>query len=694
MNAKSIILILAAVPTFIGTANAQNLSETDSIARELKEIVVTAKQPATKLVGSTLVSTIAGTNLANLGTALDVLSQLPMIKVEDNAVSVIGKNNIEIYIDGRPMRDENELQQLLSSNLKKVELLMAPGAAYESTTGAVLKITTRRNFVQGLSLTDQFILERRRKWSVLDYLALSYRVGNWDFFANGTINHNNSLAKGLTTNTLVYEGKETVVGSSQHNTYPTTTGVVKAGFNYTNGPQSFGAYYRYNPEHGDFYNKGSEWLNDNPAIDRDIDKRIRAHSHLASLYYENTFADKYLLHLDGDFRQSYARNNVATLYPEAETGDVNSKDKRNSTLWAGKLYLNFPIGGGEFTVGTQDSYTHTTLNYNMLSAQVGEYIPSSFTDAKQTSAAAFASWSRQFGRFSLSAGARYEYVDYDFIVNGKRDDDVSRRHNLLTPDVYFGYSFNDQTQISLSYKMATVKPPYSQLTGALNYVGMHEIEGGNPALRDEQMHDIQLFGMWKGFMLQADFTRALDTYAYVKQLYPADNLQLLMHPINIDVSALSLYLVWSHQVKFWTPNVTLGMYRQWLRLDATQYDKPIISYYFDNTFGLPKGWLITANISGSSQGDMHTNRFGASWFTMDASVGKTFLNKSLTVKLSATDIFNTANNDWTMNTFGIFVDKRQSYDRRGISLDIIYNFQPRKSKYKGKSASEAEMKRL
>ena len=28
------------------------------------------------------------------------------------------------------MRDEMELQQLLSSNLKKVELLMAPGAGY------------------------------------------------------------------------------------------------------------------------------------------------------------------------------------------------------------------------------------------------------------------------------------------------------------------------------------------------------------------------------------------------------------------------------------------------------------------------------------------------------------------------------------------------------------------------------------
>lgn len=685
---------ILAVFLITGNGHAQNQEGTDSLTHELQEIVVTAKQPATKLVGSTLVSTIPGTNLADLGTALDVLAQLPMIKVEDNTVSIIGRNNIEIYIDGRPMRDEQELRQLLSSNMKKVELFMAPGAVYASTTGAVLKITTRRNFVKGLSLTDRFLLECRRKWSVLDYLALSYRVGDWEFFANGTINRYNSLTKGVTTNTLDYDGRKTTVGSSQHNSYPTTTGVVKAGLNYANGPQSFGAYYRYNPERGDFKNTGSEWLNDDPAISTNIDRHTRAHSHLASLYYENTFAEKHILHFDGDFRRSYENNSVATTYPASSNSAVNSTDERTSTLWAGKLYLNFPLWNGDFTVGTQDSYTHTSLDYRMLNTSVSEYIPSSLTDARQTSAALFASWSRMFGKFSLSAGARYEYVDYDFKVNGIRDKDVSRCDHLLTPDISLGYSFNEDSQISLSYKMATVKPPYSQLTGSLNYVGLHQIEGGNPTLHDERMHDIQLFGMWKGFMLQMDYTRSFDTYAFVKQIYPADNLQLLMHPVNIDVSALSLYLVWSQPVRLWTPNVTAGMYRQWLHLDGNRYDKPIFSYYFDNTFSLPHGWLLTANISGSSQGDMHTNRFGASWLTMDASVGKTFLNKSLTVKLSATDIFNTANNDWTMNTYGVFVDKRQSYDRRGLSLNVIYNYQPRKSQYKGTSAAEDEMKRL
>ena len=693
MNAKfliSIFIILLAS----GNCFAQDTQATDSLTQHLQEVIVTGNQPATKLVGSTLVTNIPGTNLADLGTALDVLAQLPMIKVTDNTVNVIGKNNIEIYIDGRPMRDGQELQQILSSNVKKVELLMAPGAAYESNTGAVLKITTRRNFMQGLSVTDRFQLQRRRKWSIMDYLKLSYRTGAWEFFAEGTVNHNNSQAKGTTTNSLVYNSKETIIGSSQNNSYPTTVGVIKGGFNFSNGAQSFGAYYRYNPEHGDFRNSGSEWLDSNSPLRDEINKHTRAHSNLVSLYYENLFAGKFLLHLDGDFRSARENNSVSTTYPESANPAVNSTDKRSSTLWAGKLYLNFPLWNGEFTVGTQDSYTRTSLDYRMLNADVSEYIPSSLTDARQTSASLFASWSRTVGKFSLSAGARYEYVDYDFKVNGKRDKDVSRHDHTLTPDISLGYSFNDLAQVSLSYILSTVKPPYSQLTGSLSYTGIHQIEGGNPALHDERLHDVQLFGTWKNFMLQADFIRSLDTYAFVKQLYPADNLQLIMHPVNIDVAALSLYLVWSRPVRRWTPNITVGMYRQWLTLGDNRYDKPLFTYYFDNTFSLPRGWLVTANVSGSSQGDMHTNRFAASWFKMDASIGKTFLNKSLTVKLTATDIFNTANNDWTMRTYGVFVDKRMSLDRRGLTLDIIYNFQPRKSKYKGTAASAAEMKRL
>ena len=57
MNVKY-FLLFAVLLLFVMAANAQNQEPTDSLTRELQEVVVNAKQPATKLVGTTLVSTI------------------------------------------------------------------------------------------------------------------------------------------------------------------------------------------------------------------------------------------------------------------------------------------------------------------------------------------------------------------------------------------------------------------------------------------------------------------------------------------------------------------------------------------------------------------------------------------------------------------------------------------------------------
>ena len=100
---------------------------------------MTAKQPATKLRGTTLVSTIAGSALQDLGTALDVLGQLPMINVADNAITITGKGAPEIYIDGRPMRSDDELMQLRSDNIRKVELDMAPAPCMPPTQRLYLR---------------------------------------------------------------------------------------------------------------------------------------------------------------------------------------------------------------------------------------------------------------------------------------------------------------------------------------------------------------------------------------------------------------------------------------------------------------------------------------------------------------------------------------------------------------------------
>lgn len=693
MKPKLITLLLIEMSAWTNVHSQESIP-TDSLAKELQEIVVTSKQPATKLVGNSLVSTVAGSNLQNAGNAFDVLQQLPMLSIEDNAVSVTGKGPPAIYIDGRPMRDFAELRSLQSSNIKSVVLVLAPGAQYESTTNAVLKILTRKNFVQGLSASNEVEIRAKRKWSVTDLLDFSYHSSKWELFGTGYYDHDNSVIKGSTINHLTFDGIPTSIGTTFNSSFPENSTFGKLGFNLSEGDQSFGAYYRFSYSHIDPLNHGMEWMDSESPLTRIIASEGNTRNHLVSLYYDNIFADKYHLHFDGNYRGANNDKTSDTSYDGNRRQNISSTQDQNSTLWAGKAYIDFPFVGGDLTIGTQDSYTRTKLDYHMLNQTVGTYIPSSLSDAKQTSLAAFLSWVRQFGNFSLTAGLRFEYVDYLFTVDGKKDTDVSRTDNFLTPDISLGYFFDENSMINLSYRMATVKPPYSQLTGGMTYAGEHEIEGGNPTLRDEKMHNLQLFGQWKDFMLQIDYIRSLDTYAFVKQIYPSQSLQMLLHPVNVNVSELSAFLIWSHPIRRWQPEITIGMSKPWMKLGGNSYNKPIYSYSFQNSLSLPSGFYISANIRGQSCGEIHTNRFAASWFVMDMSVRKTFFNKTLAIKLTATDIFNTRNNDWSMNTFGILMNKYQSYDTRGITLSVQYSFQPHKSKYKGKTASEAEMNRL
>lgn len=688
MPLLTLLLIACAGPS------QQPCETSDSLSKKLNEITVTAERPGMKLEGSTIVTTIAGTHYEKLGSILDVLAQMPMITVNDREITVSGKGAPEIYIDGHPLRDFNELTLLRPDNVDKIKLLLAPGAMYDSDVAAVIKIVTRKKFIDGLSLTERGEAIARRKFSANELLDLTYRMKNNEFFVALTGAHNNSLIEGTTTNRLVYNGKLVEIGNSGKKEYPADNMSVKAGMNYADSKRSAGGFYRYSPEWGDFNNSGSEWVDMSAHISRSIAQTMTAQSHYGIAYYEEEFNQSSKLHIDADFKHARSEEKTLTGYADEAYSNVETHAQRNSTLCAGKIYYEMPLLGGRLTFGTQESYTETHTQFNMLSDNVAGYIPSSATDTRQLSAAAFASLDRRFGKVNLTMGLRYEYSDFLFKVNNEKDTDISRRNNLLTPDINVAWDITNRSSLSFNYRCLTVKPPYSRLTGSLNYVGLHEIEGGNPALRNEHMHTMQLLGIWNSFILQTVFTRSLDTYAYVKDLYPAESLQLIMSPRNINISALDCYLVWNKDIRFWSPSITAGVHQQWLRQFGCKCNQPLFQYYFDNTFHLPGNWLITLNVRGSSQGYMHTNRLSANWFIADTSISKSFMNNNLQIKLAATDIFGTANNNWSMNTNGIEVMKTQKYDNRGVSLTLTYRFQPTASSFKGLSAAGSELNRI
>ena len=76
--------------------------------------------------------------------------------------------------------------------------------------------------------------------------------------------------------------------------------------------------------------------NDNLTVS-EISRKTCGRNHLGAVYYDNTFAGKYQLHFDGNYRWSTWDSNVLTHYKNDMYGDVSSSDHRSSTLWAGNF---------------------------------------------------------------------------------------------------------------------------------------------------------------------------------------------------------------------------------------------------------------------------------------------------------------------------------------------------------------------
>ena len=161
---RLILFSMVCLMTTITQAQNETTAENDSVAwdKMLSEISVTGHRHIVRMKGNTLVAQVANTELANLGTANDVLSRLPFINMDGDEISIVGKGKPAVFIDNRPVRDESELQMLRSENIKNIQIITSPGAEYASDVKAVIKIQTRQPFIKGLSgkLTSQTSAKR------------------------------------------------------------------------------------------------------------------------------------------------------------------------------------------------------------------------------------------------------------------------------------------------------------------------------------------------------------------------------------------------------------------------------------------------------------------------------------------------------------------------------------------------------
>ena len=122
----------------------------------LEEVVVTASAPRLKQKPGKF---IYKPRLSEVGDidSYDILRYTPLITLENNSVSILGKGISTIYINGRkPIMDNTSLIEMLRSTpanqIENIEVIMSPNSSYRaSTTGGIVNIVMKKNPNQGLT---------------------------------------------------------------------------------------------------------------------------------------------------------------------------------------------------------------------------------------------------------------------------------------------------------------------------------------------------------------------------------------------------------------------------------------------------------------------------------------------------------------------------------------------------------------
>lgn len=108
-----------------------------SDAQQLDEVVVKANLPVTRIKGDAMITGVAGTALEKAGTAEQMLDKIPNVTLKDGEINVFGRGTPEIYVNGRKLLDNSELDRLSAENIKSVEVVNNPGARYGAEVTSV-----------------------------------------------------------------------------------------------------------------------------------------------------------------------------------------------------------------------------------------------------------------------------------------------------------------------------------------------------------------------------------------------------------------------------------------------------------------------------------------------------------------------------------------------------------------------------
>lgn len=467
-------------------------------------VTVTARRPFLEQRADKLVVNVENSATAAGGTALEVLQKVPGIVVTNDNISMVGKPNVLILIDGRTSQYQ-DITQLLkdmpATNIEKIEVVSNPSAKYDASGGGVINIVLKRTANLGMNgnatLSGGIGVYNKQKVGIDDtYYRLSpafnlnYRKGSWNVFGgysllNRNYFDNNTYDRGIESNRFVQVNKE--VGEiTSHN--------FRLGADYFwNKKNTVGILLR------GFYRNANEVVNNNTVQSKlstgetlstfeTINEEAIERSNLsANINWKHTFdSSGKELNIDADY--AYFQLDNTGLITIRQANAILSRSNQN---------VDNPVNLGVFKI----DYIHPLKNKAKMELGVKStvasidnllmYLRDGIKDPRFSSEflykenvnAAYMTMHKTFKRWDMMAGFRLEQTIAKGDSAGKKA--LDRNYVQGFPSAFLTYKVNESFAAGGQYSRRVTRPSFQQQNPFVNVIDSLTYTRGNPLLKPQ-----------------------------------------------------------------------------------------------------------------------------------------------------------------------------------------------------------------
>lgn len=670
----------------------------------LGDVIVKSSLPKSKLKNGAVITTVAGSILEKTGNIYNLLDRIPNVTTQNGKINIFGIGEPVIYINGKKVRDNTELDRLNPDEISTVEVKQNPGAQYASNVKAVIRINTKKRTKDGFGFETRTFGKNDENSRIGGYeqLNINYQKKGLETFTVLKIKDaESSIKQDLVQNTYVdnvWHQRNDIKGSIRN--WQLYCGL---GVNYQISNNSFiGASFNFNR----MFNKAVS--NIATTIYKDYAFTEESASDIAkpgnmSLASSNVYYMGKIGIVDINFNtdwlwdKDFSKVNTLERYQEYG-GDwqdkaVHTKTNTKNELFASKLTLTLPFWKGQLSFGGEYSNTNRNSSYDV---QPMGLLDKQDNRIKEGMASVFCDYTRKFGQLRVLAGIRYENTDFNYYEEGKRIPEQSKRYGNLLPSLSLSLPVG-KTQMQLSYGATIKRPSYYDMRSGIGYDNRYTYESGNPFLVSEISRNINYMVSYKWLMAEGIYTHVSDPIVMLTQSYKDNpNIALIQNVNWKPYNRIGASLSASPKFGIWHPSLRFHFFKQWFDMETHGghgLDNPKITVRFDNTIDT-KFCTISLLLTAQTKGDDETSYMYRNYFSSNLSIYKSFLKGKMVVFFYANDLLGTGNMHSKMYSGSMREIIHHDYSISEYSLTIRYRFNVAKKKYKGTGAGQSQKSRM